>query len=134
MAIVERAITLPFSIDETGSISSSNDQAKIWQSRVTAVVMTEVGERIFRPQWGGNVKDSLFQPTPDALLSAEASVRESFNKYLPNLVLNNVSSAIDQQEGVLSLTINYTLPSQAKAQVVLTTAALTRSGDITQEY
>ncbi len=131
---MERAIILPFSVDATGSIFSSNNQAQIWQSRVTAAVLTEVGERVFRPEYGGNVKDALFQSNADAVNIATASIREVFTQNLKSLVLNNVSVSIDQQEGVLSLTIDYTLPNKEKVQTYLKTGVLNRSGDIIQEY
>jgi len=131
---MERSIVLPFSIDGSGSILSSSDPRVIWQSRVTAAVMTEVGERLFRPEYGGNIKDSLFQNQEDAINIAGASVREVFTKYLKSLVLDNVSAIINQQEGVLSITIDYTLPNKEKVQTTLKTGTLTRSGDVIQEY
>jgi phage baseplate assembly protein W len=134
MAIVERAIILPFSVDASGSILSSNNQATIWQSRVIAAVMTEMGERLFRPDFGGTIKDSLFQSSIDAESMVQESVVSVFSKFLNSLVLDKVTPSIDQQSGVLSITIDYTLPNQAKAQAVLTTATLTRSGDVIQEY
>jgi len=131
---MERAIILPFSVDSSGSILSSNDQKAIWQSRVVTAVMTEIGERVFRPQYGGTVKSSLFETDSDAINTVASSVRDVFNKYLTSLVLNKVSGAIDQQEGVLSVTIDYTLPNREKAQVSFKTGVLDRTGNVIQEY
>jgi phage baseplate assembly protein W len=131
---MQRAIVLPFSIDSSGSILSSNDPRVIWQSRVTAAVMTEMGERVFRPEYGGKIKEALFQNSTDAANLVEASIQGVFKNYLPYLVLNNVRSSMDTQSGVLSLTIDYTLPNKEKAQISLTTGTLTRSGEIIQEY
>jgi len=131
---MERAIILPFSIDASGSILSSNDQRAIWQSRVVSAVLTELGERVFRPEYGGNIKDALFQSEVDAVNIAAASVREVFGLYLKALVLNDVRATLNQQDGTLSLTIDYTLPNQEKAQAVLKTGTLNRSGDVIQEF
>jgi phage baseplate assembly protein W len=131
---MERAIILPFSIDASGSILSSNDQRAIWQSRVVSAVLTEIGERVFRPEYGGNIKDALFQSETDAINIAAASVREVFGLYLKALVLNDVQATLNQQDGTLSLTIDYTLPNQEKAQAVLKTGTLNRSGDVIQEF
>ena len=132
--MTERAIILPFSVDGSGSILSSNSQSAIWQSRVTSAVMTGIGERVFRPQYGGTVRDAVFQTDIDAAEMISSSVSEAFTKYLPDLVFNDVSSAIDQQKGTLSLTIDYTLPNQTRGQVSLTTGVLTRSGEVIQEF
>jgi phage baseplate assembly protein W len=131
---MERAIILPFSVDASGSILSSNDQHKIWQSRVITAVMTELGERVFRPNYGGTVKSALFENSTDASNMVVSSVKDVFNKYLTKLVLIDVLSSIDQQEGLLSVTIDYALPNKDKAQVSFKTGILNRTGNVIQEY
>jgi phage baseplate assembly protein W len=131
---MERAIILPFSVDASGSILSSNDQKQIWQSRVTTAVMTEIGERVFRPTYGGTVKSSLFESEADASSIISNSIKDVFNKYLTGLSLLNVSASIDRQQGVLSVTIDYALPNKDKAQVSFKTGTLDRTGKVIQEY
>lgn len=131
---MERAMSLPFSVDESGSILSSADPRRIWQSRVIAAVMTQIGERVFRPQFGGVINQALFE-TPEA---GEAILRDSiqsvFSSYLKALALTNIEVVMDFQSSTLNSTIYYTLPSGEKTQVALKTGTLTRSGDTTQEY
>ena len=131
---MERAIVLPFSVDSSGTILSSNDQRVIWQSRVTSAVLTQIGERVFRPEYGGNIQGAVFQTLDDAASLAAASVQEVFGLYLKALVLDKVQTSLNQQEGTISLTIDYTLPNQDKGQVSLKTGTLNRSGDVIQEY
>jgi phage baseplate assembly protein W len=131
---MERAIILPFSVNASGSILSSNDQKQIWQSRVTTAVMTEIGERVFRPTYGGTVKSSLFESEADAFSIISNSIKDVFNKYLTGLSLINVSTSIDRQQGVLSVTIDYALPNKDKAQVSFKTGTLDRTGKVIQEY
>lgn len=131
---MERAITLPFSIDESGSISSSNDQKKIWQSRVIAVVMTQLGERVFRPRYGGTIKSSVFENENEAAARIRESVSSVFASFLPKLALTEVRISMDVNLSVLNVIIYYKLPSGEQDAVTVKTATLTRSGDITQEY
>ena len=131
---MERAITLPFSIDESGSIISSNDQKKIWQSRVIAVVMTQLGERVFRPRYGGTIKSSVFENENEAAARIRESVSSVFASFLPKLALTEVRISMDVNLSVLNVIIYYKLPSGEQDAVTVKTATLTRSGDITQEY
>jgi phage baseplate assembly protein W len=131
---MERAIILPFSVDSSGSILSSSDQRLIWQSRVTAAVLTEIGERVFRPEYGGSIRSSLFHPDNEAATIAAASIREVFGHYLKPLTLNDVTATLNQQDGVISLTIDYTLPNREKVQLSLKTGTLNRSGEVIQEF
>lgn len=132
--MLERAIVLPLSVDDSGSILSSNDPKAIWQSRVATAVLTNLGERVFRPDYGGEIQDALFQTDADAATAAANSVRDVFVRVLSSLELLDVYATIDQQNGTLSLTIDYTTPSQDRAQITLTTGTLTRSGDVIQEF
>ena len=130
---MERAIILPFTIDESGSINSSNDPKKIWQSRVIACVMTSVGERVHRPMYGGDIKSALFATETDAAAIIDESVRNSFVEHLPSLKLNSITTSMDTETGELSATIYYTLPSGEQSNAVLKTGFLTRSGELIQE-
>jgi phage baseplate assembly protein W len=131
---MERAIVLPFSIDASGSILSSNDQNKIWQTRVISAVMTEFGERVFRPQYGGSIKASLFESSDSADSNIKRSVTNTFSSYLQALTLENITTAMDSQLGTISVTIYYKLPSGASDQVSVKAGYLTRSGDVIQEF
>ncbi len=131
---MERAIVLPFSIDDSGSILSSNSPARIWQSRVIAAVMTQLGERVFRPQYGGTIKSSLFETYDSANAAIKKSVQNTFTSFLQSLKLGDITTSMDSQLGTLSVTIYYQLPSGESDQVSLRTGYLTRSGDVIQEY
>jgi len=131
---MERAIILPFSIDESGSIYSSNDPKKIWQSRVIAAVMTQLGERVQRPRYGGTVKSALFENAEEASVMVESTVSSVFSSFLPQLTLNQVQAVMDAQSSLLNVTIYYTLPSGQEDEVSVKTGTLTRAGEITQEY
>ena len=131
---MERAIVLPFSIDASGSILSSNDPKKIWQSRVTAAVMTQLGERVFRPQYGGTIKSALFENADSADTLIKRSIQNTFTSFLKTLKLGDIVTSMDSQLGTLSVTIYYQLPNGASDQVSLKTGTLTRSGDVIQEY
>jgi phage baseplate assembly protein W len=131
---MERAIILPFSIDASGSILSSNNQSKIWQSRVIAAVMTHVGERVFRPKYGGTIKSSLFENSDAAVTLVTRSIESTFTSYLNSLRLKDIKTSMDSQSGTLSVTIYYQLPNGELDQVSLKSGLLTRSGDVIQEY
>jgi phage baseplate assembly protein W len=131
---MERAIILPFSLDASGSILSSSNPSRIWQSRVIAAVMTHVGERVFRPQYGGTIKASLFENSDAAITLAVRSIESTFTAYLKSLKLKDIKTSMDSQSGTLSVTIYYQLPNGELDQVSLKSGLLTRSGDVIQEY
>jgi len=56
------------------------------------VVTTNEGERLMRPQWGCNIRMSLFEPS-DSLARADMSTytKERVNALLPRAYARNVS-------------------------------------------
>ena len=131
---MERAIILPFSIDVSGSILSSNNQNRIWQSRVISAVMTQLGERVFRPQYGGVIKSALFENSDSADTAIRQSIQVTFSSFFKTLTLGEITTSMDSQLGTISVTIYYKLPNGESDQVSLKTGLLTRSGDVIQEY
>ena len=131
---MERAIVLPFSIDESGSVYSSSDPKKIWQSRVIAAVMTQFGERVFRPRYGGDIKSAVFENLDEAGAIIQGQVSNIFVSFLPELKLGKVTIVMDPELGTLNVTIYYALPNQDNDEVTLRTGYISRSGDIIQEY
>lgn len=135
---MERAISLPFSIDASGAVSSTNNQRKLWQDRVISAVMTNLGERVMRPGYGTVIKSMIFETEGIAVSMIKNSVEKAFSSYLPSLQLQNVNPVMDPQLGVLTVTIEYNLPNGEFDQVLLDaipvkSGYINISGDIIQE-
>lgn len=128
------AISLPFSFDASGSISVTEDPAKIWQDRVVIAVMTGLGERVMRPTFGGDVAKTVGENISDALVLIQQSVAVTFSRWLKDLVLLDVSGSIDPYDGYLTIQVKYNYRSQGLPTTVsIKTAVLSRSGDVLLE-
>jgi len=85
------AISLPFNFDETGSIATTTDLAKIWQDRVIITVMTGLGSRVMRPTFGSDVNKVVWENINDALTLIKQSISVAFSRWLTELDLLEVS-------------------------------------------
>lgn len=132
--MTEKAISLPFSFDSTGSISYSTDQKKIWQDRVVLVVMTKLNERVMRPTFGSEVGNSMFENIDSAAGLIRQTINAAFSNWLKDLLLTNVSIYLDASDGYLVAEIFYKLDLQANEQSVkIKTAILSRTGEVLLE-
>lgn len=132
--MTSKAISLPFSINEVGGISYTTDAAKVWQDRVTLVVMTNLNERVMNPTFGSNIGLSVFQNVNDAMTLIQQSVSLAFSRWLTPLTLLSVSGYIDPVDSRLVLEINYKLRDADNGQsVTIKTAILSRAGDVLLE-
>jgi hypothetical protein len=127
------AITLPFTIGPNG-INKTTDISKIWKDRVYGVVLTSLNERVMSPNFGTEVKASLFLSIDDAMESIKESVQIGFSKWLSVLTLNSVTGSLDSPDGNLKVQILYSIPGTIDEQSVsLKTDILSRSGDVLLE-
>lgn len=128
-----KAISLPFSFDSDGRVSSTQDFKKIVQDRVVLVVMTAINERVMRPNFGTNVRNAIFENVNNALSIIKQEVEVGFSNWLSYLYVISVDGYLDQ-DGVLNVTINYKYGTSANTETVtIKTATLTQSGAVITE-
>jgi len=128
------AISLPFSFNVNGGVSSTTDPAKILQDRITLMTMTLLGERVMRPNYGTNVRGAAFENIGTAITVIEQNIQAGFVKWLPYLTLLTVTGSLDPQTSELNISITYNYGSTSTpSTVVVKTAILSQSGDLISE-
>lgn len=128
------AISLPFNFDETGSIATTAELAKIWEDRVIITVMTGLGSRVMRPTFGSDVNKVVWENINDAFTLIKQSISVAFSRWLTELDLLEVSGYIDPTDGYLVARVKYNLRTQGiNTTLNIKTAVLSRSGDVLLE-
>jgi len=128
-----KAIAFPFSINSSGSINYvENDDETIWRDRVRFVVLTQLSERVMRPDFGSDINSLVFEGSWSVTTLAEGIVSTAFAKWLPKLTLNRVTTTLDDLHGGINVEIDYTLPNGITQTMSAQTASLNRYGDIVQ--
>ena len=62
------------------------------RSDLIHLLLTRKGSRYFLPDFGTKLYDYIFEPFDGLTFSAiESDIRDSISKYLPNLIVNNIS-------------------------------------------
>jgi phage baseplate assembly protein W len=108
--IIEKTIALPFSINSFGSVNSTTDPQKIWADRVTSVIGTMVGERVFRPTFGTSIPKHLFDVSKGFTAATTNDIIAAFSVQLPALSFKNVQSSFDASQNVVTLDVSYSIP------------------------
>lgn len=119
----ELAISLPFSIDQYGKVSSTNSQEKIWADRVLSVIGTTVRERVMRPDFGTVIPFAMFDDIDTAQFEIRTEIETAFSQQLPLLSLTKTDVFYDSYTNAISITLVYDLPNNQKvtSKVALTT-------------
>lgn len=76
------------------------------------LVLTDKGERLFRPELGGNVRKSLFDNiTPVTIKLLEEQIKEVINNYEPRASLVKVDTIALADENAVKITIVFYIRS-----------------------
>ena len=126
-------ISVPFRFNEFGQVEAAVNESKYWKDQILLTIMTRFGERIFRPDFGSGIGETLFESSGTASETAVRTLNIAFNTWLPKLTLTEVTPRFNDQTGLLEITLFYTLPSGESDTVTLNTAILNRTGDIIEE-
>jgi phage baseplate assembly protein W len=131
--VYERAISLPFRIDDFGNIASTISQEKIWADRVRSAVGTRLNERVLTQEYGTEIPAAALNSADLAITSIEEEVETAFIRDLPTLELESVIAAYDESTGVVSAEVSYFLPSKEQTSVVIGIATLLNNNPIQEE-
>lgn len=131
--MAEYAISLPFSIDSYGKVTSTADQSKIWADRVRSVLGTTIRERVIRPTFGTLIPFALFNTETSAISQVEAEVNKAFSEQLSLLSLQNVNVTVDQYTNVLTVEAIYGLPNNEVVSTVVGLVLIDGANPIYQE-
>lgn len=137
--MTNKYIEYPFSFSKTAngsvisSVGTTTDMAKVWKNRILLVLGTRPGERLMRPDFGCNLYTAVFESSTDASQIISDSISEAFTKWLPELILNQISPKFDSTTNVMIINILYGLPNGKTDSVTINSGIFNRSGELIQE-
>lgn len=132
MTIAEYTISLPFSISDFGTVSSTTNQEKIWADRVRSVVGTSIQERVMRPAFGTDIPRTLFETEQVMVGKIEEEISKVFVSLLPLLTLSSVTTEFDSSLNVITATILYELPNKQESTLALGIATISSNQPISE--
>jgi phage baseplate assembly protein W len=89
------------------------------KSNLINYVLTNKGERLFDPNFGGDVRRAIFEANDDLEFDAIASRLETeILQYVPNIILQSIIIKRAPDENLVNIIINYQLNQQNQQVVV----------------
>lgn len=103
-------VSLPFngpSGRPFNSTYSTKDQIK---SNVINLLLTNRGERIMNPNFGADLKSTLFEGMTENLIPIiQDKISAAFSIYVPQVSINNIDVIFSEDTYTVNVTVNYTL-------------------------
>jgi phage baseplate assembly protein W len=114
--------SIPFALTPGGQVQTTQNPNQIANDRVEALIGTYPGERVMIPDYGVPVPSYVFAPdivSQQTILSNQ--IQAAINKWEPNIILDNVSPVVTQQDvGIIDINVTFTLsnnPSLTPVQI-----------------
>jgi len=78
-----RHLAFPFRIDSDGRTATPGSETDHVRDELLQLLLTDMGERPFLPEFGGNVRKLVFEPSSDVLRSVtKARITQGLSRWL----------------------------------------------------
>jgi hypothetical protein len=109
--LLEKTVSLPFSIGANGSVEFATSEEKIWQDRIVSAVMTRKSERVRRNQYGTSIGALSLDNLGVVQEEIQKEISDIFRVLLSPLTLSSVSVVVPENSSTVDVLISYVLPS-----------------------
>lgn len=105
-------LSFPLQVNLQGGLKQSSEAQKVKES-IWLILRTDLGERVYRPDFGCRLTELAFAPlNNDTLLRIRIYVLEALQTWEPRIEVDEVRTDPDSVNGRVDITINYRLKSQ----------------------
>jgi uncharacterized protein len=114
-----KALSFPFRFTAARGLAVAATNAEIVRGQVIDALMTNQGERVFRPRYGCDIQAALFDPR-DELVRRDAAniIRKRLEDFVPRCIVRDISVEAPADSTVLYVNITYK-PSVLAADVTV---------------
>lgn len=115
MTATLRGFAFPFRIDpDSGSVAAQTGDDKI-RANIAHILLTGVGERVMRRDYGGGLQQLVHDPNNEALRGlVRHQVARSLGQLEPRIVVQEIR--VSQQGATLFLSVSYIVRSTRQTQ------------------
>ena len=101
-------VSIPFNAPQVFTQTyTTQEQIK---SNIINFILTDKGEKIFNPNFGSNIRKSIFENiTQDLLQTLEVTLNEELSSYFPSVNFIEVKITPNYDENLISISIQYSI-------------------------
>lgn len=102
-----QGVSFPVRTSQQGNIQLSSGLQNIQES-VLLILLTEIGERLYRPNFGCRIHELAFAPlNSETLMLIKIYVQEALEQWEPRIIVDEVLTKAKQSQGRVDILINY---------------------------
>ncbi len=102
-----RGVSFPIRISRQGNLQLSSGFQNIQES-ILLILLTEIGERLYRPNFGCRIHELAFAPLNlETLMLMKIYVQEALDQWEPRIIVDEVVTNPKYRQGRVDILINY---------------------------
>ena len=102
-----RGVSFPVRMNQQGNVEFSFGSQNIQES-ILLILLTEIGERLYRPNFGCRIHELSFAPLNTETLSLmRIYVQEALDLWEPRIIVEDVTAKPFNRTGKVDITIEY---------------------------
>lgn len=104
-------ISFPYQEDLNGKFLrlNQNDKEEI-RSKLALLISTQRGQRLFKPNFGINIEQFLFQPMDEQTYNAvRDEIVSNVTKFIPTIKIENVQTDVSESQRLIGVQIKYSI-------------------------
>ena len=104
-----RGISFPIRMNQQGNLQFSSALQNVQES-ILLILLTEIGERLYRPDFGCRIHELAFASlNAETLMLMRVYVQEALEQWEPRIIVEQVTTQPIQSQGRVDISINYRL-------------------------
>lgn len=103
--------------NETNVFNQTYTTKEQVKSNLINYILTNKGERVFDPTFGGNLKASLFEPD-STFDNITARLESEIYAYVPNIIIKNIIINKQSDQNLVNLILEYSINNQNDSLVI----------------
>jgi phage baseplate assembly protein W len=97
--------------NETSVFNTTTTTKEQVKSNLINYILTDKGERLFNPTFGGNLRASLFEPDT-SFDNVAARLENEIYAYVPNIIIRDISIKRVSDENYINIILDYSINNQ----------------------
>jgi phage baseplate assembly protein W len=102
-------VAFPMRLEGVGGYVSQNENLRSLKDCVTQLIMTARGARVMRPDYGTDLRASVFeQLNDDVVQKLRTQILDAINKYEPRVIVQRIAVVPDYENNQLNIKLAVT--------------------------
>ncbi|MCA1781558.1 MAG: GPW/gp25 family protein [Dermatophilaceae bacterium] len=128
-----KSLKVPFEFDPSGRVAKVEGEYPVLATYIRTLLLTRIGERVMRPEYGSMVMESVFEPMgPRFRAELEADIQDAMRDWSPETEVTRID--LQERESTLSVDLEFRARSNLSGETSTLSVEIDRGGVVEETF